>query len=95
MSIAGRLIVIAVVIVLLGCDDNKSVPRYELRWCTNGESNCLLTQNEGAYVKGGYFYTLDQCHDAIKHLAFYGNKLGCQCIEITNWERDMDIKKAL
>lgn len=88
IDIVGRLTLVgALVVALLGCDNDKSVPRYELRWCANGESNCQLTQNEGTYVKGGYFYSLDQCNGTIKHLAFYGNKVAGQCIEIPEWQK--------
>ena len=33
------------------CSDSSSVPRYELRWCTEGATSCVLKRDEGAIVK--------------------------------------------
>lgn len=77
------------IVVLAGCgkSDAAAVPRFELRWCTNGEKNCVLTQKGGPYVRGGYFASLDRCNDAIRHVSYYGAKLGGTCVEITDSER--------
>lgn len=72
---------------LAGCVESNEVPRFELRWCSNGESSCVLTQNEGSYVRGGYFVTLDRCNDAIKHLRYYGVRIGANCVELRESER--------
>ena len=78
---------LATVVVCAGCTDATLTPRFELRWCSNGEASCVLNQKEGSYVRGGFFSFLDRCNDAIRHLAFYGNKVGGTCVEITDWER--------
>lgn len=70
-----------------GCGEGSSALRYELRWCPHGEANCVLKSNEGVYVKGGYFPSLDSCNDAIRHLTYYGNKVGAACAEIPDWQR--------
>lgn len=70
-----------------GCSEPTATPRFELRWCANGQATCVLNQKEGSYVRGGYFASLDRCNDAIRHLSFYGNKIGGTCVEITEWDR--------
>lgn len=37
-------------------------------------------------AKGGYFRSLDSCNDAIRHLTYYGNKVGAACAEIPDWQ---------
>ena len=59
---------------------------YELRWCPNGVQDCDL--KEGLYVQGGYFVDLRHCTDAIKHLKYYGNKVGAACVEMPGWEKE-------
>lgn len=75
-------------LLLSGCEREKILAKYELRWCPNGETSCVLKQSEGAYVKGGIFPSLDQCNDAVRHLTFYGNKLGGACVEISELDRE-------
>jgi hypothetical protein len=77
----------AQVFLLAGCGDAAATARFELRWCSNGELKCVLNQKEGSYVRGGYFSSLDRCNDAIRHLAFYGSKVGGTCVELADWER--------
>jgi hypothetical protein len=72
---------------LSGCENDRSIPKYELRWCAYGQASCVLKQNEGTYVKGGFFFSLDQCNDAVRHLTFYGNKVGSACVEISDLDR--------
>ena len=86
-TVLGKALAIALSWHLYGCADRPDVPRFELRWCAHGEATCVLKQDEGAYVKGGYFFSLDQCSDAVRHLAFYGNKVGAACIEIPDRDR--------
>jgi hypothetical protein len=78
---------LAMVVAVTGCTEATATPRFELRWCSNGQANCMLNQKEGSYVRGGFFSSLDRCNDAIRHLSFYGNKVGGTCVEITDWER--------
>ena len=40
------------------------------------------------YVKGGFFVELKECNGALKHLNYYGNKLGGECVEIPQWQKD-------
>lgn len=83
----AALIALTTATALTGCTDVTATPRFELRWCSNGEPKCVLTQKEGSYVRGGFFSSLDRCNDAIRHLAFFGNKVGGTCVEIADWER--------
>lgn len=88
-----HLLALAVVVTSLGllvsgCENGRSIPKYELRWCANGEANCVLKQNEGTYVRGGFFFSLDQCNDAVRHLTSYGNKVGSACVEISDLDRE-------
>lgn len=57
-------------------------PRFELRWCPNGESQCALTQTQGAFVHGGFFTTLDSCNNVVHHLKSSGTKVGSACVEL-------------
>jgi hypothetical protein len=86
---ARKFVSFALVGLLLGCTDPAgTTPRYELRWCANGEKDCVLTRDSSAsYVRGGFFAALDRCNDAIRHVSFYGAKLGGTCVEITESER--------
>jgi len=84
---AAVLGALTTVVAVAGCTDVTTTPRFELRWCSNGEPKCVLNQKEGSYVRGGFFSSLDRCNDAIRHLSFYGNKVGGTCVEIADWER--------
>ena len=79
--------VFAASIFIAACSHTSAAPHYELRWCANGEGSCVLNQKQGSYVRGGYFASLDRCNDAIRHLVFYGNKVGGTCVELTDEER--------
>jgi hypothetical protein len=82
------VLVLSLSIALAGCQAKESIPKFELRWCAYGERDCVLKQKDSApYVKGGYFFSLDACNDAIRHLSFYGAKLGGACVELTEAER--------
>jgi len=35
---------------------------------------------EGVYVAGGFFKTLKGCNNVIKHLKYYGVKVGGECL---------------
>lgn len=69
-----------------GCGQSGARVKYQLRWCTDGQSECEQSQKGGTYVRGGFFVSLDKCNDAIRHLKFYGNKIGGVCIELEPWE---------
>ena len=84
---AAALAALTTAASLAGCTEVAAAPRFELRWCSNGEPKCVLTQSEGSYVRGGFFASLERCNDAIRHLSFYGNKVGGTCVEIADWER--------
>jgi len=56
--------------------------RFELRWCPNGQQQCVLTQTQGTFVHGGFFTTLDSCNNVVHNLEFFGTKVGRSCIEI-------------
>ena len=81
------LAAVSTVVLFAGCTEVKVEPRFELRWCAYGKTSCVLNQKEGTYVRGGFFASLDRCNDAIRHLSFYGNKVGGTCVEIEDWER--------
>lgn len=84
---ATVLAAVATAVFFAGCTQVTATPRFELRWCSNGQAKCVLNQKEGSYVRGGFFSSLDRCNDAIRHLSFYGNKVGGTCVEIADWER--------
>lgn len=81
------LALLAAVVTSAACSETTATPRFELRWCSNGQASCVLNQKEGSYVRGGFFSSLDRCNDAIRHLSFYGTKVGGTCVEITDSER--------
>jgi hypothetical protein len=83
----GTVLAALATVVITGCTEVTATPRFELRWCSNGQASCVLNQKEGSYVRGGFFSSLDRCNDAIRHLSFYGNKVGGACVEIADWER--------
>jgi hypothetical protein len=82
------VVALAVVVLGFGCDSGPGIPKYELRWCINGQATCPLSKNEGTYIRGGFFYSLDSCNNAIHVLRFEGYKVGGTCIETSDLDRE-------
>ena len=81
----SRKTYIAILLLVFSGSAFAEFPNYQLRWCANGSPECDV--HEGFYVQGDYFFKLRYCTDAIKHLDYYGNKLGGTCIELSDSEK--------
>lgn len=60
----------------------EPVMSHQLRWCTNGQERCSVSRVDDLFVDGGRFANLEACQDELRHLEFYGNTLGGECVDV-------------